>query len=98
MVFDHPNHGQSGGQRLMRLRQGQDSVRTSSRLQHFRHGLNADLQKQLAYQDADLDLDSTITLAIKLDQQHCAVSPARKLAHFRAVAATTPSGETPVML
>lgn len=85
----------------MRCRQGQDSVRISPRrvlLQHFRHELNTDLQKELTCRNTDLDLDSTITLAIKLDQQQRAVSPARKLTRFRAVATTSPSGKTPVML
>lgn len=114
-AYDHPDLGQSSGQRLMWLRQGQDSVADYSICfwilaadsawnqptlqQHFCHRLNTGLQKELACRNADMDWDSTITLAMKLDQhlrgkQGRAVFPAGRSARICAVTAATPTGET----
>lgn len=81
-AFDHPDLGQSSGQRLLWPGQEDNSVADYSicvlaadsgwnqptLLQHFQHGLCPELQKELVCRDAYLDLTSMISLVIRLDQ------------------------------
>lgn len=84
-VFDHPIQGKEAGQRLFSLRQGSSSVSqysvnfrivaTESRWDEaalrgaFFHGLNEDLKDELAARDESADLETLISLAIRIDNR-----------------------------
>uniref|UniRef100_A0A3B1J024 ribonuclease H n=1 Tax=Astyanax mexicanus TaxID=7994 RepID=A0A3B1J024_ASTMX len=83
-VFDHTRYGQSSGELLISLKQGKLSVaafalefRTLAAssgwndpalISMFRHGLNPEIQRELACKDDSLTLDQLIALSIRLDQ------------------------------
>uniref|UniRef100_A0A3B3BMY4 Gypsy retrotransposon integrase-like protein 1 n=1 Tax=Oryzias melastigma TaxID=30732 RepID=A0A3B3BMY4_ORYME len=82
-VFNHPADGKDPGEQLYGIQQGQQTAAayslrfrtlaartdwTSSTLKiAYREGLTAELQRELACRDVDLDLDQLITLTIRLD-------------------------------
>uniref|UniRef100_A0A3B1JAD9 CCHC-type domain-containing protein n=1 Tax=Astyanax mexicanus TaxID=7994 RepID=A0A3B1JAD9_ASTMX len=94
LVFDHPHHGQSQGELLVQLRQGNRSVsdyalefRTLAAGSGwnepalrvmFRNGLRADVLSELACKDDGLPLDELISLAIRLDQLKQSSVPGRR--------------------
>lgn len=83
-VFDHPDQGRSGVQKLLHLRQGNASIAEHSiefcilandsswnepaLLARFHEGRHPDIQLEPSCKDTDLILSSCISLAIKLDQ------------------------------
>lgn len=83
-IVDHPDHGQSSTQRLLCLHQSSSSVadylirfcilaavsgwNEPALMPLFRKGLNSEIQLELSCKDAGLDLDSCISLAIRLNQ------------------------------
>uniref|UniRef100_A0A3B1JS24 CCHC-type domain-containing protein n=1 Tax=Astyanax mexicanus TaxID=7994 RepID=A0A3B1JS24_ASTMX len=93
LVFDHPHHGQSQGELLVQLRQGNRPVsdfalefRTLAAGSGwnepalrvmFRNGLRADILAELACKDDGLSLDELISLAIRLDQLKLSSVPGR---------------------
>ncbi|XP_049339640.1 uncharacterized protein LOC125804612 [Astyanax mexicanus] len=105
LVFDHPHHGQSQGELLVQLRQGNRPVsdfalefRTLAAGSGwnepalrvmFRNGLRADVLAELACKDDGLPLDELISLAIRLDQLKQSSVPGRR------AAATSPRFATP---
>uniref|UniRef100_A0A3B1JLI6 ribonuclease H n=1 Tax=Astyanax mexicanus TaxID=7994 RepID=A0A3B1JLI6_ASTMX len=82
--FDHSRYGQSNGELLLALKQGQKPVASyalefrtlaagsgwnnAALLNVFRCGLNPDIQRELACRDDSLTLDQLISLSIRLDQ------------------------------
>uniref|UniRef100_A0A3B1JYM9 Gypsy retrotransposon integrase-like protein 1 n=1 Tax=Astyanax mexicanus TaxID=7994 RepID=A0A3B1JYM9_ASTMX len=83
-VFDHSRYGQSNGELLLALKQGQKPVASyalefrtlaagsgwnnAALINVFRCGLNPDVQRELACRDDSLTLDQLISLSIRLDQ------------------------------
>lgn len=91
LVFEHPEHGLTAGQRLLNMRQGESAAadyaisfrvlaaesgwNAPAQRDVFIHGLQPDLRREVASRDARQPLDEITSLAITLDLNQVPTDP-----------------------